>query len=126
MKDKEEKINSLRTKIKSFVVKTINLCKTLPDDKVGRVLTNQLLRSSTSIGANFEESVEAESNKDVIHKLSVVKKEAKETKYWLDLIPSCFPTIKTEDLLNESDEIVRIFSSIIHKRKNYQLPNNEK
>lgn len=119
MNDKEDKINSLRIKIKSFVIKTINLCKGLPDDKVGRVITNQLLRSSTSIGANFEESVEAESNKDVIHKLSVVKKEAKETKYWLDLIPSCFSTINTEELLSESDEIVRIFSSIIQKRKNY-------
>ena len=119
MNDNENKINSLRTKIKSFVIKTINLCKTLPDDKVGKVLTNQLLRSSTSIGANFEESVEAESNKDVIHKLSVVKKEAKETKYWLDLIPSCFPAINTSELVLESDEIVRIFSSIIQKRKSY-------
>lgn len=119
MNDKENKIKSLRTKIKSFVIKTINLCKKLPDDKVGRVLTNQLLRSSTSIGANFEESVEAEGNKDVIHKLSVVKKEAKETKYWLDLIPSCFPTINTSELILESDEIVRIFSSIIQKRKSY-------
>ncbi len=60
------------------VVKIIHLRKTLLDDKVGRVITNQLLRSSTSIGANFEESVEAESNKDVIHKLSVVKKETTE------------------------------------------------
>ena len=119
MKNDGNKIDSLRLKIKAFVVKTINLCKTLPEDKVGKILTNQLLRSSTSIGANFEESVEAESNKDVIHKLSVVKKEAKETKYWLGLIPSCFPTINTEELLNESDEIVRIFSSIIQKRKSY-------
>lgn len=49
----------------------------------------------------------------------------KETKYWLDLIPSCFPTINTEELLNESDEIVRIFSSIIRNRKGYQKPNTE-
>lgn len=119
MNDKEDKIKSLRTKIKSFVIKTINLCKKLPDDKVGRVLTNQLLRSSTSIGANFEESVEAESNKDVIHKLSVVKKEAKETKYWIDLTAECFPQLKTAafTLLEKTQKWIKVFSTIISKKK---------
>ena len=113
------KIDGLRTKIKAFVISVINFSKNIPKDEIGRVFINQLLRSATSIGANFEESVEAESNSDVIHKMSIVKKEAKETKYWLDLIQDCFPTLKakTAILISEVDVLIRIFASIISKRR---------
>jgi len=115
------KIDGLRAKIKSFVISVINFSKNIPKDEVGRIFINQLLRSTTSIGANFEESVEAESNNDVIHKMSIVKKEAKETKYWLDLIQDCFPNLKTKAAIHisEADALIRIFASIISKRRSH-------
>jgi four helix bundle protein len=115
----EDKINSLRTKIKSFVISTINFCRQIPRDDVNRVFIGQLLRSSTSIGANYEEATESESNKDAIHKLAVVKKEAKESKYWLELIKDCVACDKNkiDILIDESGQLIRIFSSLIQKRK---------
>ncbi|KKU56492.1 hypothetical protein A3C34_03670 [Candidatus Amesbacteria bacterium RIFCSPHIGHO2_02_FULL_48_21] len=84
-----------------------------------KVFTNQLLRSTTSIGANFEEATESQTGKDVIYKLSVVKKEAKENLYWLDLISEAFPVLKVNcaTLLQENVELIRIFASIISKKK---------
>jgi len=98
--------------------------KQIPKDEVGRILLNQLLRAVTSIGANFEESVEAESNKDIIHKLSVVKKEAKETRYWLDLISECYSNLKphAQTLILDTESLIRIFSSIITKKKSVVAP----
>lgn len=116
----QDPINGLRIRIKKFVLDIIRLAKDIPKDEVGRVFVNQLLRSVTSIGANYEEASEAQTNKDLIYKLSVVKKEAKETKYWLDLICEAYPemTQRGKLLIGENDQLIRIFSSIILKKKN--------
>ena len=119
----DDKIQNLRNKIRKFIQEIIIFARTLPKDDIGRIFLRQIIRSATSIGANFEESTEAESNKDVIHKMSIVRKETKETLYWLEIIESTFPTlnIKTQGLKTECLELVRIFASIINKRK--LLPN---
>ncbi len=119
MQESEDKIGSLRSRIRNFILKVISFAKLLPRDEVSRVLINQLLRSATSIGANFEESSEAESIKDIIHKMSIVMKETKETKYWLELIFESYPAINsaTRQLIVESGELLRIFASIISKKK---------
>lgn len=115
----EDKLSSLRDRIRRFVLDTIKFARTIPKDEVGKVFINQLLRSTTSIGANFEESSEAESNSDIVHKMSIVKKEAKEAKYWLELVAECYPEFKSvvQPLINEADELIRIFFSIILKKK---------
>lgn len=119
----DDKIQNLRNKIRKFIQEIIIFARTLPNDDIGRIFLKQIIRSATSIGANFEESTEAESNKDVIHKMSIVRKEAKETLYWLEIIESTFPAlnIKTGILKTECLELIRIFASIINKRK--LLPN---
>jgi four helix bundle protein len=74
--DNQDKIGNLRARIRFFVINTIRLTAKLSKDETGKVLLRQLIRSCTSIGANFEESTEAESTNDIIHKLSIVKKDS--------------------------------------------------
>ena len=80
-----------------------------------RVLSTQVLRSGTSVGANVEEAQAAESRADFVHKYNIALKEARETKYWLRLI-SASEFAKNRDLgslIKESDEICRIIAQII-------------
>lgn len=115
----KDKIQSLRDKIRKFIQDIIVFSRSIPNDEIGKIFLKQIIRSATSIGANFEESTEAESNKDVIHKMSIVRKESKETLYWLEIIGSTFPVLnsKTPDLKSECLELIRIFASIINKRR---------
>ena len=71
---------------KSFAIRIIRLYKYLSDIKKEFVLSKQILRSGTSIGANISESVFAQSRMDFVSKMSISLKEASETKYWLDLL----------------------------------------
>ena len=77
-------------------------------------ILSQLLRSGTSIGANYREANGAESTKDFIHKIAIAKKEAKETEFWLKMLFEAIPeTIESEKiLLKEVDELIRIFAKI--------------
>lgn len=90
------KISGLRARIKNWILQVVSFLRKVPKDEVGRVFINQLLRSTTSVGANYEEASESESSKDLIHKLSVVKKEAKELRYWMDLVTSIYPDLENE------------------------------
>ncbi len=78
------------------------------------VLSKQILRSGTSIGANVEEAIAAQSKKDFISKLSIANKEARETKYWLRLYQSSnLVQIKIESHLKEIESIINILTKII-------------
>ena len=83
------------------------------------VISKQLLRSGTSIGANVNEAGSAQSRKDFISKMSIALKEAKETRYWLLLISESKLISKDlSGLLNEAEEIIKIISKIIITSKN--------
>ncbi len=107
-----------------FGVRVIKFCKILSIDSSNRVIARQLIRSGTSIGANLEEANAASSRKDFINKVSISCKECRETRYWLTLILKAELVFKDKDikelrlLLKESDELVRILSSIIKNTKN--------
>jgi four helix bundle protein len=78
------------------------------------VLSKQLLRCGTSIGANIEEALAAQSRKDFVHKMSIASKEARETLYWLRLLKaSKLVSLTIDEYLNSADEIVRILTSIV-------------
>ena len=97
-----------RTKI--FSIKVIKLISTLPKNKAADVISYQLLKSATSIGANYREATRAESKADFIHKIAVVEKEANETLYWLELVKeSLLQNDNVDYLLKESDELLAIF-----------------
>lgn len=78
--------DKLSDRILDFVVKVIKIVNDLPQTIAGRHIGTQLLSAGTSSGANYEEACGAESRSDFIHKMSIVLKEMKETRYWLRLI----------------------------------------
>ncbi len=107
------KDNVIQRKSFDFALKIILLYKVLLEGKEF-VLSKQLLRSGTSIGANVEESIAAQSANDFIHKLSIALKEARETKYWLRLLQEGhLVELDYTPYINEIDEIVSILTSII-------------
>jgi len=102
-----------------YAIRIVNLYKYLVLQKNEHVLSKQLLRSGTSIGANTRESKNAQSRKDFLTKLSIALKEADETEYWLELL------YKTEyldenqylSIQNDTSELIKILTSIIKKLK---------
>jgi four helix bundle protein len=107
------KKNIISEKSFQFSLTIIDLCAAL-QEKREFVISKQLLRSATSIGANVRESSAAHSKKDFISKLTIASKEARETQYWLELLNNSSRfDICLEDHLKEIDEIIRILSSII-------------
>ena len=98
-----------------FAVQLVGYIRRQPKDHVSLVLTRQLLRSGTSIGANVEEALGGQSSKDFISKLAVAAKEARETGYWVRLIRETQPHDQQElaDLLKECDVLLRMLNSII-------------
>jgi four helix bundle protein len=98
-----------------FAVQLVNYSRRLRKDSTDLVLTRQLLRSGTSIGANIEEALGGQSSKDFISKLAIAPKEARETGYWLRLLRETQPHDQQElaDLLKECDGLLRMLNSII-------------
>jgi len=97
----------------------IELVKTFPPNPINSPLVSQIVRAATSIGANYMEADGAESKKDFQHKISICKKEAKETKHWLRMIAKANPGRRDEcqSLQREAQELTLIFSSILLSRK---------
>ncbi len=85
------------------------------------VISNQIIRSGTSIGANVKEAQNAESKADFIHKMKIALKEADETEYWLFLCQNLENYPDTEELLSKLNGILKILNSIIGKSKNNSL-----
>ncbi|MDE7345470.1 MAG: four helix bundle protein [Muribaculaceae bacterium] len=110
-------------KSEAFALKIIELYKYLIEDKREYILSKQILRSGTSIGANIIESEFSESTADFIHKLTISQKEAGETLYWLRLLVKSGYLEQNwfESLYNEGEEIIKILTSIIIKAKRKTL-----
>ncbi|MFA5834463.1 MAG: four helix bundle protein [Bacteroidota bacterium] len=104
------KENILRSKTFSFAVEIIRLYKILSGERKEFVLSKQLLRSGTSVGANVREANSAESKADFIHKLSIAHKECDETIYWLELLKETAYLKETEffSIHSEAEEIIKI------------------
>lgn len=119
LSENESKIHDIHERIYQFVIRVINLTKSLPQTSQNSILINQLIRSVTSMGANDQEADGTDSRKDFIAKYSIVRKEGKETSYWLRLIADTNPIFaeRMKDLRQEGKEIIMIVSSIILKSK---------
>jgi len=102
-----------------FSKQLVDFTRRLPRDAITRPLISQLVRSGTSIGANYCEADEASSKKDFINKISIAKKETKETKYWLRIIAHTIPKVKLEarTLWKEAQELNLILAAIIRSSK---------
>lgn len=96
-----------------FSLKIIALYKKLNAEKE-YIISKQLLRSGTSIGANIEEALAGQSKRDFIAKMSISSKEARETKYWLRLLKeSELTNIDVKDLLDDIHELIRLLTAIV-------------
>jgi four helix bundle protein len=97
----------------------IELVRTFSQDSVNSPLISQIVRAATSVGANYMEADGAESKKGFRHKISICKKEAKETKHWGRMIAKANPSRRDEcqKLLKEAQELSLIFSSILLSKK---------
>lgn len=110
-----KKPNPLADKSYEFALKTLKTYKTLITNKKEYVLSKQLLRSGTSIGANIAEANGAISKADFSAKVSIAYKESLETKYWLNLLRDSDFILKNqaEDLVNDADELSKIMFLIL-------------
>jgi four helix bundle protein len=95
-----------------FSLRIIELYKILLSRKE-YVLSRQLLKSATSIGANIREATAAQTKKDFIAKMAISSKEARETQYWLLLIEAAFPDMNMRQHINQIESIIRILTKIV-------------
>ena len=109
----------LLDRCEGFSIRIMDLFRLLNVDSAGRVIGRQLLRSATSIGANYEESQGAESREDFIHKVKISYKEARESAYWLRLIKrdKKIKVFNIDELSKENEELVKILGKIISTAK---------
>ena len=101
-----------------FALSIVKFCKQVQSEKREFILTKQLIRSGTSVGANIREAKNAESDKDFIHKMAIAQKECDESIYWLELIKASEGLDKEavlDDLINEGSELLTI---ILNKKRN--------
>ncbi len=99
----------------NFSKNLIEFCRNVKSGPITNPLLNQLIRSGTSIGANYQEANGASSKKDFKNKIYICKKESQETKYWLHLISEVVPEQKDtiRDLWDESNQLSMIFGKIV-------------
>ena len=116
--------NPLRDKSYEFALKIIAVFKDLKENEREFILSKQLLRSGTSIGANTEEAIGAQSKKDFLSKISIAYKEARETRYWLRLLrdSNYLQHELANSLIKEVEELLKLMGAIISTtKKNLQV-----
>lgn len=106
--------NVIKEKSYAFAIRIINLYRFLCEDKKEFVLSKQILRSGTSIGANIEEAIGGQSPKDFFAKMTIAYKEARETHYWIRLLTDTNYLTKQQsaDLLKDNEELLKIIGAI--------------
>ena len=111
--------NPLQQKSYAFAIRIVTLCQAIQNDKHEWTLSKQLLRAGTSIGANVEEAIGAQSEKDFYAKLCIVYKEARETHYWLRLLrdTNYLTFEQASSTIAEIDELLKITGSILKTLK---------
>ena len=102
-----------------FAIMIVNLYKQLCEEKNEYILSKQIFRSGTSIGANIKEAIQASSKRDFSMKMNIALKEASETEYWLELLKKtiCLDTRASETALSECKELNKILVAIVKTTK---------
>lgn len=107
----------IHDRIFKFVIEGLKLIKYIPPTVENKIIINQLVRSLTSVGANDQEADGVSSRRDFLHCYTIARKELKETRYWLQILSELDLKLKNKftNSINESDELIKIISSIISK-----------
>ncbi len=118
-KTQNSKQYDLEDRTLDYSKRIIHLVKTLPRNTINFNLTDQVIRSGMSMGANYREANETETKKDFLFRIRICRKEGKETIYWLNLIIEANPEFnaRIQPLLQETIELVKIFAAILEKSK---------
>jgi len=109
----------LRDRTKRFALRIVGMYRALPRTEEARIIGKQVLRSGTSIGANYRAACRARSRAEFVAKLGVVLEEADETAFWLDLLrdTGIFPDRRLQGLIREANELVSIFVASMRTAK---------
>lgn len=115
--NEERKPNDLIDRTKKYALRIIKLYSALPKDTVSQTLGKQLLRSGTSVGANYREGHRGRSKAEFIAKLGISLSELEETAYWLELLveSETFPETRLAEIMDETNQLTAIFVTIIKK-----------
>lgn len=107
----------IHDRIFKFVIEVLKLIKHIPPTVENKIIINQLVRSVTSVGANDQEADGVSSRRDFLHCYTIVRKELKETRYWLQILSELDLKLKNKftNSINENDELIKIISSIVSK-----------
>ena len=111
----DEKPQDLKPRTKAFALRVIRMYSKLPkNDTIAQVLGKQVLRSGTSVGANYREASRSRSKSEFISKIGDCLKEIEETEYWLELLvdSGCVSASKMAELLDETRQLIAIFTTI--------------
>ncbi len=113
------KVNAIKDKSFAFAVRVVKAYKFLAAQKNEYVMSKQLLRSGTAVGALYREAEQGESKKDFIHKMAIAQKECNETLYWLELLSATDYLEKEafESLYADAQELIKLITSIIKSSK---------
>ncbi|MCL4266353.1 MAG: four helix bundle protein [Anaerolineae bacterium] len=109
----------LRQRTKSFALRVIRLYTALPKSEEAQVIGKQVLRSATSVGSNYREAYRARSDAEFLSKMGDCLKELDETAFWLELLieSNIMPANQIASLLDETDQLIAIFTTIVKKKK---------
>lgn len=119
--------DEMKIRTKQFALRVIRLIESLPKTRSANVIGNQLLRSATSVGANYRASCRAKSTADFVSKLAIVEEEADESMYWIELLieAGIIRKRRLADLLDEADQLLLIVIASIKTTKDRINPKSQ-
>lgn len=114
--------DKLKLRTKEFALRIMKLAGSLPNNVQGRAIANQIIRSGTSVAANYRAALRARSKAEFAAKIGIVVEESDETLFWIELIieSKLIKEKQLESLYKETDEMVSIFCSIAKSTKNHK------
>jgi len=114
-----------KDRTKQIALRVIRLVESLPDTNSAQIIGKQLLRSATSVGANYRAACRGKSTADILHKLSIVEEEADESLYWLELLieSNIVSETKLSALMKDTNEIVAMIVASIKTLRSKNLTN---
>ncbi len=119
--------HELKERTLDFAVRVLKLVEALPTTAAGKVVGGQMARSGTSVAANYRAALRAKSDADFIHKITIVLEEADETSFWIELAErtKLLPNQRLKSLLQEAEELTRIFNATRSTTKRRTRPNHK-
>lgn len=119
--------HELKERTLDFAVRVLKMVEALPTTPAGKVVGGQMARSGTSVAANYRAALRAKSDADFIHKITIVLEEADETSFWIELAErtKLLPSQRLKSLLQEAEELTRIFNATRSTTKRRTRPNHK-